>query len=461
MLLGAWSPKGQVAAAIAALITGMVVWWITPRLIEPEVRLLAIDLEKAVENRSGRPLSLPAWLEPVWNSHDAAIERFRQRLDHVNGRRRELEIQTRMAEAERQHMEAIVGSIADAVVVTDAFNEVAVINDAAAAALRVAEPDYRHHSLDKVIADPVLIKIIKDARESGNLHDRRHIEHRISVDGRIRTYDVTLTCVPNSQQEVSGVVTILRDITREKHIAEMQSDFVSSVSHELRTPLSSIKAYVEMLVDGEIEDDKTRREFYNIIQSETHRLSRLIDNILNISRIESGIVRIQREELQTAEVIRHAIDVMQPQARSKRITLAQTPSPSCAIFADRDMVFQALLNLIGNAIKYTPEDGKVAVESRLARDGRGVTIEVVDSGVGIPAESLPHLFEKFYRVHDHKKLAKGTGLGLNLVKHIVETIHHGKVAVASQVGKGSRFTMTLPIGDPAVAAAAHLEGQSA
>jgi len=228
----------------------------------------------------------------------------------------------------------------------------------------------------------------------------------------------------------------------------MKSDFVSSVSHELRTPLSSIKAYVEMLVDGEARDEETRTEFYNIIQSESNRLSRLIDNILNISRIESGIVKISREHIALPTVIKEVVDVMQPQARAKDIELLEQNTPLYyQVYADKDMIYQALLNLVGNAIKYTPEGGTVSIDTVVDDHSRTVKVNVTDSGVGIPPESLPHLFEKFYRVADHKKIAKGTGLGLNLVKHIVETVHGGAVAVTSEVGKGSTFSMSLPISD--------------
>jgi len=307
--------------------------------------------------------------------------------------------------------------------------------------------------VERVLHDPTLVKLIKDMRESGNHHNRRHIEHRVALGGRSRTYDLTLACIPNPQNEVAGVVTIMRDITREKQIAEMQSDFVSGVSHELRTPLSSIKAYIEMLVDGEVDDDKTRGEFYNIIQSETNRLSRLIDNILNISRIESGIVRVQREDINLNAIIREAVEFMQPQARGKQISLTEhTPAVALCVYGDKDMLYQAMLNLIGNAIKYTPAGGDVLVETVIDDRLRASTVSVIDNGVGIPPDALPHLFEKFFRVADHKKMAKGTGLGLNLVKHIVETVHYGKVNVTSEVGKGSRFDIRLPLSEGATAA---------
>src|SRR5471030_3280100 len=144
----------------------------------------------------------------------------------------------------------------------------------------------------------------------------------------------------------------------------MKNDFVSSVSHELRTPLASIKAYVEMLIDGEADDERTRREFYDVIQGESNRLSRLIDNILNISRIESGLVKINKQPQSMSVILKEAIEVISPQAKGKSIQLVDKLTP---IFyqtvADKDMLYQAVLNLLGNAVKYTPENGTITIEN--------------------------------------------------------------------------------------------------
>jgi len=228
----------------------------------------------------------------------------------------------------------------------------------------------------------------------------------------------------------------------------MKTDFVSNVSHELRTPLAGIKAYIEMLLDGDAEDPETRQEFHEIISGETDRLSRLIDNILNLARIESGVVKVAVEPMDLTAVVKSTCEVAAPQAKAKAIELVESLAPVFTqVEADRDMINQAVMNLVSNAIKYTPEGGTVRVGTRI-EDHRGVAVvEVADSGVGIPPEDLPHLFDKFYRVKSSCKMAKGTGLGLALVKHIVETLHRGTLTVRSTVGdnSGSVFTIELPI----------------
>jgi two-component system phosphate regulon sensor histidine kinase PhoR len=229
-------------------------------------------------------------------------------------------------------------------------------------------------------------------------------------------------------------------------LARMKNEFTSMVSHELRTPLASIKAYVEMLIDGEAPDDSTQREFYEVIQNEANRLGRLIDNVLNISRIEAGLVRVRREPVDPADVVREAVDTIAPHARQKRIALGvHLPDESCETLADRDMLYQAAVNLLSNAVKYTPEGGAVSVDVAADEDRRKVLIRIIDTGVGIPPKDLPFVFDKFYRAEANNRIAPGTGLGLSLVRHIVETVHGGRVWAESQVGKGSTFAAELDL----------------
>ena len=397
---------------------------------------------------------------------------FREDLNQLRAENRELQIQSHIAEAEKKHTEAIVFSISDAVVVTNRFDELILANAAAERLLSLKLAHSLRKNIDQVIQDGTLVRLIRETRSGGRSFTRKVVEHSIDQKGQPRTYSVTLSCVmrgvegserdssrseplPNPdasglgsppQGEVSGVVAVLHDVTREKEIAQMKTDFVSNVSHELRTPLSSIKGYVEMLIDGEAQDDKTRREFYEIIAGEAERLNRLIENILNISRIEAGVVRAAREPLSLTEVCRQVLDVLAPQARVKHITLVDKLAPVYhQVEADRDMMYQAILNLAGNALKYTPEGGKVTVAASVD-ERRGVAVvEVSDTGVGIGPEDIPRIFDKFYRVKTHTKMAKGTGLGLTLVKHIVETVHEGKLSVTSEVGKGSTFSFELPV----------------
>ena len=447
---GDWLTPHVRSAALCGGIVAAICWivcrWTVDRPLWNFRRQLAdVGHDELFVPTSAR---VPRWLMPVHEAVRAAVARVRDELDTAHRRRREVELALRVAEADRSHAQAILHSISDAVLVTDAFNELWTANEAAGALFGFELPRAGHQPIDRIIHDPALVKLIRDARDGGETARPRRVEHRLSRNHRTLIFDMTLACVTNEQREVTGVVAVMRDITREREIADMKSDFVSGVSHELRTPLSSIKAYVEMLVDGEATDEQTRREFYNIIQSETNRLSRLIDNVLNISRIESGMIRVQREDVWLGQTIRDAMEIMQPQAHGRQISLAaKLPAEDCLISADKDMILQSTLNLISNAIKYTPSGGSVRVELGLNEQQSAATLSVIDNGVGVPEEDLPHIWDKFYRVPEHKKIAKGTGLGLNLVKHVVETVHEGRIGVQSRVGEGSTFTITLPLAD--------------
>ena len=400
------------------------------------------------------------------------------KMDEVRAENRELLLQCRIAAAETRQTEEIIFSISDAVIVTNRFDELILANDAAEELLGFELSGSLRKGIDRVLSDGTLVRLIRETRAHGRSFKRKVVEHSIDNNGSPRTYHITLSCIvaPTPRDEpacpvgrspgdeslglrspglsqtqaralkVCGVVAVLQDVTREKEIAQMKTDFVSNVSHELKTPLASIKAYVEMLVDGEAADETTRDEFYQIISTETDRLHRLIENILNISRIESGVVKVAREPVNLTAVAKQALDVAAPQAKAKSIELVDRLAPVYyQVEGDRDMIYQAILNLLSNAIKYTPEGGTVTVSVTMD-ERRGVAVcEIADTGMGIPPEDLPHVFDKFFRVGANKKAAKGTGLGLTLVKHIVETLHDGKLTVASETGKGSSFSFALPV----------------
>ncbi|HEV2293491.1 MAG TPA: ATP-binding protein [Tepidisphaeraceae bacterium] len=359
---------------------------------------------------------------------------------------KETEIQLKVATAQRQHAEAIIYSISDAVLVTDPFDDLVLANESAARTFGFELESVGRMPLERVLSDEKVIEMIREMRQSDTRGGRRIVEHMVRTGLGDRTFKITLSCVTDQREMPAGVVAVLHDMTKEKEVAEMKNDFVSNVSHELRTPLASIKAYVEMLIDGEADDEKTMREFYDVIQNEANRLSRLIDNILNISRIESGLVKINKQPQSLAVILKEALEVIAPQAKAKQITVKdQLPPIFYQTLADRDMLYQAVLNLLSNAVKYTPEGGEIAVLTHVDEAKKKITTRISDTGVGIPPKDLPFVFDKFYRAEANNRMAKGTGLGLSLVKHIVETVHKGRIFVESQAGKGSSFGFEMDL----------------
>ena len=440
-------------------------------LLLPPLRREAARLRSTLvpqrDNASGSGSSA-WWFAPVARIAQNVADGWRTRHDELKVRLKEVEIRHRVAEAERDHAEGILHGLRDAIIVTDAFNEVTLANEPAARLLGFRLDDAMHKPVDQVVSDAPLRQMIKEVRSSGVPHKERHVEHRLPEQGGgeqrqgpVPCYDVTLSAIPamavsgtgtangsaNAPHDatVGGVVTILRDITREKEISQMKSDFVSQASHELRTPISAINAYTEMLLDSEAQDEAGRQEFYRIIKGEAERLSRMIDNMLNISRIEAGIVSVERTEVDFSKAISEVIETMAAPAKEKDITLTAKSGPLIyTAEADRDLIYQVIMNLISNAIKYTPAGGRVTVSADNDDSTRSVLVTVADTGLGIPPDAIDKIFDKFYRIENYKRVAKGTGLGLNLVKHIVETVHGGRVGVTSQMGLGSKFWFTVP-----------------
>lgn len=411
------------------------------RHVEGQLRRLLRSEE--LEPVRGR---VPDEMQAVMDALGDYVNHVNARLEQLRVQKKEVDIQMRVADAERRHTEAVIFSISDAVLVVDSFGELVLANTAAERLFGFRLGEWRHRPIERVINDSSLTALIREARHVNGHAARRQVEFSTLRGGVAQTFNITLSAVLDAHEQTRGVVAVFHDITREREIARMKTDFVSAVSHELRTPLSSIKAYVEMLVDGEAHDESTRRDFYGIIESETDRLQRLITKILDISRIESGVMEVRRSSIQLNAVAREVHDVMLPQAAAKKIDLACEPAEGLpAVWADRDLVYQAVLNVASNAVKYTPEGGRVRLRTYLEPEGRHAAVAVIDNGMGIRSEDLPHLFEKFFRARESERVAKGTGLGLNLVKHIVETVHHGEIAVTSEYGAGTTMVLRFPL----------------
>lgn len=370
---------------------------------------------------------------------------IKSRLQEHRIQKKELEIQARVAEAERRQTEAMIFSISEAVLVTDRFDELLMANPAAEKLFGFHLKDRYRRPVEEIVEDEELVSLIRQTRQNKSLTLTRLLERPNQQKNKILSLKVLLSCVLDTEQEVIGVVVVIHDVTDEKEIAKMKDDFVSSVSHELKTPLAGIHAYAEMLADHEADNPQAYRQFCEIIQEQAQRLDRLIDNILNISRLESGVLKVSKETLNIVEIVNEVITMMQPQATEKNIELQrQIESDEMWISADRDMIHQAVMNLVSNALKYSPPNQQVRVRLAVQNNRQGI-IEVRDHGVGIPEASLEQIFDKFYRVQENNHLASGTGLGLHLARKIIENVHDGRIAVESRPGKGSIFTIVLPL----------------
>jgi two-component system phosphate regulon sensor histidine kinase PhoR len=242
---------------------------------------------------------------------------------------------------------------------------------------------------------------------------------------------------------VRGAIAVFHDITRLKELEKIRQDFVANVSHELRTPLTTIKGYAETLLEGALKEE-VAFQFVQVIKRHADRLAKIVEDLLMLSKIESKEFHLKVEVIPVSELIHDVSDFVKEAAERKKISISQAEiSPSLVIEADRNDLEQVFINLLDNAIKYTPEGGRVIISA--IEKGQGeIEFSIQDNGIGIPKEDIPRIFERFYRVDKGRSQALGgTGLGLSIVKHLVQA-HGGKVWVESQLEKGSAFYFTLP-----------------
>lgn len=355
---------------------------------------------------------------------------------------------------ELSQLEAILHSLSDAVIVTNEYNEVALLNKEAARLFVLQPEKVLRKDVSEVVHDQWLIELIKKAQQDAQFAKPTQYERELKLptigsnynNDYKQVYSVTLICITKGNDEVANVVTIIHDMTSQQEMSQMKFELVSKASHELRTPLSSIGAYIEMLVDGEVTDSDVRHDCYQVIQSEVQRLKRLIDNMLNIDRIEAGICMSDQDQVNIADLIDKAVQILMPHAQARNVSLSKkVASEDLVVQGDLEMLYQVVLNLTSNAIEHTPDGGRVIVKAHADNLTSSVKMSVEDSGCGISAEDLPKLFDKFYRVEQNNQTAKGSGLGLSLCKHVVETLHDGQIGVESKLGKGSKFCISIPV----------------
>lgn len=245
-----------------------------------------------------------------------------------------------------------------------------------------------------------------------------------------------------------GMVMVLHDVTALRQLERVRTEFVANVSHELRTPLTAIQGYLETLLSGALEDRENARRFLEIVLRHSERLGRLLNDLTDLSNIELGKVTLRREPVRVDEVVASVLGIIGPRAARSRVTVTAQAAPDLsAVSADRDRLAQILINLVDNAVKYTPEGGAVTVTARDV-EGEMIEVAVADTGIGIPAADLPRITERFYRVDKARsRELGGTGLGLAIVKHLV-LAHGGELRIESEPERGTTVRFTLPIEPP-------------
>ena len=346
------------------------------------------------------------------------------------------ELDSRLKELvdQRDTLEAVLTLMADGVIITTRDERVELINPAAARILGVSRESAVGQRFVTVARDHQVVEVWRQCKR-----DRREQSDVVDMVGDRPILQVLVTPLREG-----GCLVLLQDLTKIRRLETVRRDFITNISHELRTPLAALRALVETLQDGGLEDPPAAHRFLGLIEVEVDELAQMVEELLELSRIESGRVPLRMVPTTVEEIVGPAVERMRPQAERAGVRLVvDLPADLPLLLADGARAARVVTNLIHNAIKFTPKKGKVTVKAA-AGDGQ-VVVSVVDTGIGIAADDLPRIFERFYKA-DHARSGGGTGLGLAIARHIVEA-HGGRIWAESVEGRGSSFYFALPAAD--------------
>jgi two-component system phosphate regulon sensor histidine kinase PhoR len=334
-------------------------------------------------------------------------------------------------------LDTVLSSMDDGVIAVNMRREVILANRAAADLFQHEVVEMMGRNQFEATRNEELSRLLEKTMD-----DRVSFSQEVRLrPGSERTLAVTCSPLEDQRGRIQGAVAVMRDVTSLRHLEQMRQEFVANVSHELRTPLTSIKGFSETLLNSNFEDKALSERFLKIINDETDRMIALINDLLDLSRIESGKQPLKKEPVDMKRVFEDTVLMLQGKADEKGITLENNVYTSAIVEGDEKLLKQVALNLVDNGVKYTPEGGKVWIEAEQGLDS--IEFIIGDTGLGIASEHLDRLFERFYRVDKGRaRHMGGTGLGLAIVKHIIDK-HKGTIAVESRVGKGTKIRITL------------------
>ena len=349
---------------------------------------------------------------------------------------------------ERNKLESVLMSIVNGVVVCDNHDKVIMVNNHAKKLLEVDEEDIVGTQIQQFCdssGEFCFSDKIAQFKDTPLEEDSAPVPFNITIDNRI------LRCLISPMFTRSnsyvGYIIVLIDVTKDVEMDELRSHFISNVSHELRTPVTVLRSYIDTLYNyGNDFDFNTQREFIGVMNQEVIRLNRMVNDILDFSRYESQNIKLEKTKQNIMEIIEDCVNQVQVLAKEHDLTISVMKEPDLPeIYLNVDSISRAFMNILSNAIKYSPDGKRIKIRVERSRDGEYVEVSVEDQGPGIPEKYQKKIFDRFFRVENDTHTVKGTGLGLHLVKVTIEKHHHGQVFVQSKEGEGSTFGFRLPI----------------
>ena len=420
---------GGLLALAVALGIGL---FVSGRVTRPVVEMQSIARQMSEGNFNVRaPVRSPDEIGTLGRSLNVLAARLREKIQDLA--------------QEQAKVTAILDGMVEGVIAVDGHDHILLMNERARAMFNLGAGRLERKPFLEVIRNADLHDVFREGRGGGaepavdGTVVRREIRLSVPVERILQVHAVALRLGPGE----TGVAMVLHDITALRQLEHVRTEFVANLSHELRTPLTAIQGYLETLLGGAMDDPAHARRFLEVVFRHTERLGRLLNDLTDLSNIELGRVSLQRGPVGLAEVVEGTLDIIRTKAEAGMVSLEMRLPPDLpAVHADRDRLAQILINLVDNAVKYTPAGGRVSVE---ATAGVGlVEVAVTDTGVGIPPADLPRITERFYRVdRARSRELGGTGLGLAIVKHLVAA-HGGTLVIESRPGEGTRVRVTLP-----------------
>jgi len=412
---------GLLFSLALALVLGLIV---ARRIITPINRMIQVS-HKFSEGDFGLRV-----LQPSKDEIGELAVTLNKMAQDIENKIKEINIQN-------QKLSAIFNSMIEGVVVLDKAGRIVSVNSSIEKIFGVSKDSVRNRVFLEAIRNNDIAEVINTILKEG-----KSLTTEITLIYPVRRIFAVSAAPVFDNNATTGCLLVIHDITELRRLETMRSDFVANVSHELKTPLTSIKGFVETLLEGALEDKENNRNFLKIIQDHAERLNNLVEDLLSLSHLESREITLNKRSIDLKQQVDDVISGFKAELKKKNIEIRDELSANVLISADKDRIEQVFTNLFDNAIKFNKENGSIRIFSQEI-NGR-IKIVVEDSGIGIPEKDLPRIFERFYRVDKARsRELGGTGLGLSIVKHIIE-LHKGSVGVESTEGFGSKFWFILP-----------------
>ncbi len=408
-----------VGVSIVIAIAGI---FIVGRLVTRPVRQLTAEVRRVSAGETGRAVPI------FWNGEIGELGRAYNEMSS------KLAATLSQLREKRNALETIMAQMTDGVILVDATGDAMIVNRSAAMIFGFDESGSTGKPITSLVPEPEVEKVFIACLRSGREKSARFD----SLSGRY----LRVIAVPAPQGNNQGSLLLFQDLTELRDLQTMRRELVGNISHEFRTPLAGIRALVETLEEGAIAEPAVALDFLGKIRAEVERLTQLVTELTELSRIESGRTTLEHVPVRLNELITEAVEQLSPLSGRQSLTVEKKLTADLPeIYVDRERLRQVLVNLLHNSIKFTPPGGRISVGAQV--EGSDVVVRVSDTGSGISQHDLPHVFERFYKA-DRSRTGRGTGLGLAIAKHTVQA-HGGRIWAESEPGKGSTFSFSLPL----------------